>query len=244
MFPGALNLDPVDYRDADLPADKDANLVFYCSNSMCRKAPNAARRAKEDRAIATWRSCRPASAAGSPPDFRPKARPEPLLGGGAFDGRSAQEGKRVLPQKRHEVIPKHLVTGVPRVAEGGGAGVVPGATEGAQARLLQIRSEGPVVPSRIRSEGPARRNAATGKPEAMASRMTFPKVSRGTGTRSSRHSHSGRPLVAKAISEPDRFRESALEFVAHGPSPTTTLVPGRRRVRKSGRLFSTATRPT
>jgi rhodanese-related sulfurtransferase len=45
--PGALNLDPVDYRDADLPADKDANLVFYCSNSMCRKAPSAARRAKK-----------------------------------------------------------------------------------------------------------------------------------------------------------------------------------------------------
>ena len=45
--PGASNLDPVDYKDSDLPADKDAALVFYCSNPMCRKAPNAARRAKK-----------------------------------------------------------------------------------------------------------------------------------------------------------------------------------------------------
>ena len=45
--PGATNLDPADYKDSDLPADKDAALVFYCSNPMCRKAPNAARRAKK-----------------------------------------------------------------------------------------------------------------------------------------------------------------------------------------------------
>ena len=45
--PGARNLDPVDYKDSDLPADKNDVLVFYCSNPMCRKAPNAARRAKK-----------------------------------------------------------------------------------------------------------------------------------------------------------------------------------------------------
>lgn len=44
--PGALNLDPVGYGIADLPSDKDSMLVFYCSNFMCRRAPNAARRAK------------------------------------------------------------------------------------------------------------------------------------------------------------------------------------------------------
>lgn len=44
--PGALNIHPTDYQDSDLPADKDSALVFYCSNPMCRKAPNAARRAK------------------------------------------------------------------------------------------------------------------------------------------------------------------------------------------------------
>jgi rhodanese-related sulfurtransferase len=45
--PGARHLDPVAWLDTDLPADKDASLVFYCSNPMCRKAPNAARRAKQ-----------------------------------------------------------------------------------------------------------------------------------------------------------------------------------------------------
>jgi rhodanese-related sulfurtransferase len=45
--PGASHLDPVDYKDSDLPSDKNALLVFYCSNPMCMKAPNAARRAKK-----------------------------------------------------------------------------------------------------------------------------------------------------------------------------------------------------
>lgn len=44
--PGALHFDPVNFCAADLPQDKDATLVFYCSNPWCRKAPNAARRAK------------------------------------------------------------------------------------------------------------------------------------------------------------------------------------------------------
>ena len=44
--PGALHLDPLAWSEADLPADKQAELVFYCSNPMCRKAPTAARRAK------------------------------------------------------------------------------------------------------------------------------------------------------------------------------------------------------
>jgi rhodanese-related sulfurtransferase len=43
--PGAVNLDPAAYDTAGLPADKNALLVFYCSNPWCRKAPNAARRA-------------------------------------------------------------------------------------------------------------------------------------------------------------------------------------------------------
>ncbi|MFZ6658975.1 rhodanese-like domain-containing protein [Undibacterium sp. TJN19] len=45
--PGALNLDPANYHDRDLPSEKDTRLVFYCSNPLCRKAPNAARRAKK-----------------------------------------------------------------------------------------------------------------------------------------------------------------------------------------------------
>ena len=45
-IPGAISLDPLGFETADLPVDKNSVLVFYCSNFMCRKAPNAARRAK------------------------------------------------------------------------------------------------------------------------------------------------------------------------------------------------------
>ena len=45
--PGAVNLDPASYNGGDLPADKATSLVFYCSNPLCRKAPNAARRAEK-----------------------------------------------------------------------------------------------------------------------------------------------------------------------------------------------------
>lgn len=44
--PGARNLDHATYGAADLPPDLAARLVFYCSNPLCRKAPQAARRAK------------------------------------------------------------------------------------------------------------------------------------------------------------------------------------------------------
>lgn len=44
--PGARNLDPVHFAETELPADKHTELVFYCSNFMCRKAPAAARRAR------------------------------------------------------------------------------------------------------------------------------------------------------------------------------------------------------
>ena len=44
--PGARNLDPVRFGEADLPAGKHTELVFYCANFLCAKAPTAARRAK------------------------------------------------------------------------------------------------------------------------------------------------------------------------------------------------------
>ncbi len=44
--PGALNLDPTAFKASDLPADQHTALVFYCSGYLCRKAPNAARRAR------------------------------------------------------------------------------------------------------------------------------------------------------------------------------------------------------
>lgn len=42
--PGAASLG-VDFDPSALPADRDASLVFYCSNPLCSKAPRAARRA-------------------------------------------------------------------------------------------------------------------------------------------------------------------------------------------------------
>lgn len=45
--PGANHLDPTHFGENDLPTDKAAMLVFYCSNPMCRKAPKAARRANK-----------------------------------------------------------------------------------------------------------------------------------------------------------------------------------------------------
>jgi len=43
--PGARLLDPVHFDASDLPGDKNARIVFYCSNFLCRKAPTAARHA-------------------------------------------------------------------------------------------------------------------------------------------------------------------------------------------------------
>ncbi len=43
--PGAINLDATQFSASDLPTDTARDLVFYCSNPMCQKAPNAARRA-------------------------------------------------------------------------------------------------------------------------------------------------------------------------------------------------------
>ena len=45
--PGAKNLDSATFVVADLPSDRNSSLVFYCSNPMCRKAPIAAKRAKQ-----------------------------------------------------------------------------------------------------------------------------------------------------------------------------------------------------
>lgn len=44
--PGARHLNPASFGADQLPADRDEALVFYCSNPLCRKAPNAARRAE------------------------------------------------------------------------------------------------------------------------------------------------------------------------------------------------------
>jgi len=44
---GAKNLDPTNFGAKDLPPDKAATVVFYCSNFMCSKGPKAASRAKQ-----------------------------------------------------------------------------------------------------------------------------------------------------------------------------------------------------
>lgn len=45
--PGARRLDAPTLSADDLPADRAAALVFYCSNPLCSKAPNGARRARQ-----------------------------------------------------------------------------------------------------------------------------------------------------------------------------------------------------
>jgi len=45
--PGAINLDPTAFGPSELPPNRTALLVFYCSNLLCRKAPNAALRARK-----------------------------------------------------------------------------------------------------------------------------------------------------------------------------------------------------
>lgn len=45
--PGSIHLDPATYGPEALPSNTQAPLVFYCSNPLCRKAPNAAVRAKK-----------------------------------------------------------------------------------------------------------------------------------------------------------------------------------------------------
>jgi rhodanese-related sulfurtransferase len=44
--PGAVNLAP-DFDTALLPVDRATSLVFYCSNPLCRRAPNAGKRAEK-----------------------------------------------------------------------------------------------------------------------------------------------------------------------------------------------------
>lgn len=44
--PGARHMDPTGFGAGDLPEDRSSALAFYCSGPLCRKAPNAARRAK------------------------------------------------------------------------------------------------------------------------------------------------------------------------------------------------------
>ena len=43
--PGAAHLPSQELEPGDLPPDHDAPLVFYCSGPLCRRAPQAARRA-------------------------------------------------------------------------------------------------------------------------------------------------------------------------------------------------------
>lgn len=45
--PSAKNVDPAGFREDDLPADRNAMLIFYCSDPLCGAAPYAARRARK-----------------------------------------------------------------------------------------------------------------------------------------------------------------------------------------------------
>lgn len=43
--PGAINLDPANLGESDLPRDKSAMLVFYCSDPGCGASRHAAKKA-------------------------------------------------------------------------------------------------------------------------------------------------------------------------------------------------------
>jgi rhodanese-related sulfurtransferase len=44
-LPGALHIKPELFSQTDLSEDTSAEIVFYCSDPLCRKAPNAAKKA-------------------------------------------------------------------------------------------------------------------------------------------------------------------------------------------------------
>jgi rhodanese-related sulfurtransferase len=44
--PGAIHINHETFDGTELPSNFNSSLVFYCSNPMCRKAPNAAKLAK------------------------------------------------------------------------------------------------------------------------------------------------------------------------------------------------------
>ena len=46
-LPGAVNIDPSEYPERDLPENKNTCVVFYCSGPWCGAGPYAARRAKQ-----------------------------------------------------------------------------------------------------------------------------------------------------------------------------------------------------
>ena len=45
-LPGAKHLDPADYKESDLPSNKNFTLVFYCSGILCGASAYAAKRAR------------------------------------------------------------------------------------------------------------------------------------------------------------------------------------------------------
>ena len=45
--PGVIHVNHATFDGSKLPADKHARLVFFCSNPMCRKVPNAAKLANK-----------------------------------------------------------------------------------------------------------------------------------------------------------------------------------------------------
>ena len=44
-LPGAINLDPSEFTEADIPADKGATLIFYCADHGSAASRYAARKA-------------------------------------------------------------------------------------------------------------------------------------------------------------------------------------------------------
>src|SRR5262249_11473461 len=110
------------------------------------------------------------------------------------------------------------------------------------ARKSSLRT--PTGLSAMTSRGPVTGNAATGTPQASASSCTSPKVSVLLGKT---NTSAAATWAASAVpcSSPTNFTSGKRRrsSASCGPSPTTTLEPGRSSARKASRFFSTATRP-
>jgi len=105
-------------------------------------------------------------------------------------------------------------------------------------------SRAPIGLSAITSSGPVTGKAATGAPQASASSCTTPNVSVRLGNTKTSAAAKWEARSAPFFSPRKRTAGYFFSSAAfRGPSPMTTVEPGRSSARNASRFFSTATRP-